>query len=109
MISFYLEFSWMYVNLAAVMFFRRDVEIVFSSYISNVKWWYCIVFQDTKTGLLQIWFVFQKTKYLYDSEEKKRFQPVAFPVDLTIRQYMECKGYQEDDLKVAEDKYGKNK
>ena len=56
-----------------------------------------------------MWFHFQKTKYVYDSEEKKRFLPVQFPVDWSMRQYMDWRGYQEeDDLKAAEKKFGKN-
>ncbi len=49
-------------------------------------------------------------KYVYDSEEKKQFLPVQFPVDWTFKQYMEWKGYQEEELiKQAEKIYGKNK
>ena len=48
-------------------------------------------------------------KYVYDAEEKKRFESVQFPVDKTFKEYMEWKGYQEDtDLKHAEQKLGKN-
>ncbi|KAJ8300410.1 hypothetical protein KUTeg_021929 [Tegillarca granosa] len=60
----------------------------------------------TPTGLS---FYFQKSKYIYDSEEKKQFLPLSLPVDNSIKYYMEWKGYQEDsDIKEAEEKFGKN-
>ncbi|GFO46819.1 cation-transporting ATPase, partial [Plakobranchus ocellatus] len=56
-----------------------------------------------------LWFIFQKTKYVYDGDENRRFSPVVFPVDHSAREYMEWKGYQEEeDLKTAEKKFGKN-
>ncbi|XP_013409364.1 manganese-transporting ATPase 13A1 [Lingula anatina] len=62
-------------------------------------------YEDTE----QIWFTFQKCKYVYDAEEKKQFLPVEFPIDYSIKTYMEWKGYQEEsDIKQAERKYGKN-
>ncbi|XP_064649673.1 endoplasmic reticulum transmembrane helix translocase-like [Lineus longissimus] len=64
---------------------------------------------DEETKKERPWFTFQKTKYLYDAEEKKQFEPVKFPVDLSMKQYTEWKGYQEDsEVAVAERKYGNN-
>ena len=66
-------------------------------------------FQNPSTGKEDVWFVFQKMKYTYDSEEKKNFVPVNFPCDLHLKTYMEWKGYEEEEqLKAAERKYGKN-
>ena len=65
--------------------------------------------QNPTTGKEEIWFVFQKMKYTYDGEEKKIFVPVDFPCDLHLKSYMEWKGYEEEEqLKAAERKYGKN-
>ena len=36
-------------------------------------------------------------KYLYDAEEKKRFEAVNFPVDLPMKDYQNWKGFQEDE------------
>ncbi|XP_068228733.1 endoplasmic reticulum transmembrane helix translocase [Palaemon carinicauda] len=56
-----------------------------------------------------IWFTFQKTKYMWDGEERKRFKGLHFPIDLQLRTYAEWRGYQEDsDLAGAERIYGKN-
>ncbi|CAH1786419.1 unnamed protein product [Owenia fusiformis] len=66
--------------------------------------------KNLETGKSEIWFIFQKTKYVYDSEEKKQFRPIQFPVNNSMREYMDWKGYQEEvELKIAEQKYGKNK
>ena len=68
------------------------------------------LFQNSSTGKDDVWFTFQKMKYTYEAEEKKRFLPIQFPTDLTFKQYMEWKGYQEDlDLKQAENIFDKNK
>ena len=54
--------------------------------------------------------MFQKMRYMYEGEEKKRFEMTRFPVDWTFGQYMQWKGYQEEEeVKVAERKYGKNR
>ncbi|XP_013793364.1 manganese-transporting ATPase 13A1-like [Limulus polyphemus] len=56
----------------------------------------------------QVWFVFQKTKYVYEPN-KKCFQGLEFPVALPMLCYQEWKGYQEDsEIAAAERKYGKN-
>ncbi|KAF8774031.1 endoplasmic reticulum transmembrane helix translocase-like [Argiope bruennichi] len=54
------------------------------------------------------WFKFQKTKYIYDFE-KKSFQGLTFPDNLSFKHYQEWKGFaDETELKAAESKYGKN-
>ena len=56
-----------------------------------------------------MWFIFQKTKYVYDGEKHKTFAPVEFPVDRSVREYMDWKGYQEEEeLKAAQKKFDKN-
>ena len=53
--------------------------------------------------------MFQKTKYMYDGVEKKRFVSVSFPVAESIQTYLDCKGYQDDaEVKHAENLFGKN-
>ncbi|KAK6631960.1 hypothetical protein RUM44_006990 [Polyplax serrata] len=55
-----------------------------------------------------VWFIFQKTKYVWDPE-KKTFRGIEFPVSNSFGKYMEWKGYQDDDaLLAAEMEYGKN-
>ncbi|KAK4879876.1 hypothetical protein RN001_008022 [Aquatica leii] len=55
------------------------------------------------------WFIFQKTKYIY-SYDKKVFQGLEFPIDKSYAEYVNWKGYQEDqDIQQAEELYGKNK
>ncbi|XP_029648967.1 manganese-transporting ATPase 13A1 [Octopus sinensis] len=57
----------------------------------------------------EAWFWFQKTKYVYSADEKKQFLPLNFPVDLSIKQFLEWKGYPDEvEIKAAEYKYGKN-
>jgi len=49
-------------------------------------------------------------RYVYDAEEKKRFEAVQFPVHWTIGEYMEWKGYKgEEPMKTAINTYGKNR
>ncbi|KAJ8917451.1 hypothetical protein NQ315_005498 [Exocentrus adspersus] len=55
-----------------------------------------------------LWFIFQKTKYIWDSD-KKIFRDLEFPINNSFSEYMSCKGYQEDtDIQQAEELYGKN-
>ncbi|KFM68900.1 putative cation-transporting ATPase 13A1, partial [Stegodyphus mimosarum] len=57
---------------------------------------------------VNVWFKFQKTKYLYDFN-KKSFRGLSFPDNLPFKYYQECKGFVDDsELKSAEGKYGKN-
>lgn len=55
-----------------------------------------------------IWFVFQKTKYIWCSD-RKTFRGLEFPVHKSNGEYMSWKGYQEDyEVQQAEQLYGKN-
>ncbi|CAH1991864.1 unnamed protein product [Acanthoscelides obtectus] len=52
--------------------------------------------------------MFQKTKYIWDSD-KKTFRGIEFPIDKTYKEYSSCKGFQEEsDITEAEQRYGKN-
>ena len=49
-------------------------------------------------------------RYIYDAEEKKRFEAVQFPVHWTVGEYMEWKGYMDDEaVKASINSYGKNR
>ncbi|NXY21162.1 AT131 ATPase, partial [Atrichornis clamosus] len=55
-------------------------------------------------------FEFQKIKYSYESDSRKQFLPVAFPVEHPMSFYQNSRGYQEDrEIRAAERKYGTNK
>ncbi|CAG9784593.1 unnamed protein product [Diatraea saccharalis] len=55
-----------------------------------------------------VWFIFQKSKYVYDWD-KKVFSTVNFPVNNTYEEYMESKGFSDDEaIDTAEKEYGKN-
>ncbi|XP_072937344.1 endoplasmic reticulum transmembrane helix translocase [Epargyreus clarus] len=55
-----------------------------------------------------VWFIFQKSKYVYDWN-KKTFCTVDFPINKTYEEYMESKGYLDDEsIDVAEKEFGKN-
>ncbi|XP_049787588.1 endoplasmic reticulum transmembrane helix translocase [Schistocerca cancellata] len=55
-----------------------------------------------------IWFMFQKTKYVWDPE-KKQFRGLQFPISLPFGDYMDWKGHQEDsDVANADLRYGRN-
>jgi len=65
-------------------------------------------YKDEVNQRVNIWFIFQKTKYVWD-ENKKQFCGLQFPVDLSFGEYMEWKGYQEDhEVTYADIKYGRN-
>ncbi|EDV27584.1 uncharacterized protein TRIADDRAFT_20897 [Trichoplax adhaerens] len=51
--------------------------------------------KDEDSNRSIIWFSFQKTKYLYDAEEKKQFHSVPFPVDRKMHFYKNWKGFNE--------------
>ncbi|XP_062846898.1 manganese-transporting ATPase 13A1 [Trichomycterus rosablanca] len=54
-------------------------------------------------------FEFQKIRYVFNWE-RKRFLPVAFPVDQLMGYFQTWRGYQEEaDLKAAEKRYGTNR
>ncbi|XP_051627800.1 endoplasmic reticulum transmembrane helix translocase [Manacus candei] len=55
-------------------------------------------------------FEFQKIKYSYETNGKRQFLPVAFPVEYPLSYYQNSRGYQEDkEIRAAEKKYGTNK
>lgn len=55
------------------------------------------------------WFIFQKTKYYWDSD-KKSFRGLQFPINHSVKHYCEWKGYlDQKEIEAAEGKYGKNK
>uniref|UniRef100_A0A131XZR5 Endoplasmic reticulum transmembrane helix translocase n=2 Tax=Ixodes ricinus TaxID=34613 RepID=A0A131XZR5_IXORI len=55
-----------------------------------------------------VWFVFQKTKYLYNFD-RKCFYGIQFPVGMPFRSYHECKGYGDDEeVANVERRFGKN-
>lgn len=48
------------------------------------------------------WFQFQKTKYIFDSKEKKQFKPIEFPLNNTLASYMESKGYSQSEKQIQD-------
>ncbi|CAG5056592.1 unnamed protein product [Parnassius apollo] len=66
--------------------------------------------KSTKKGNLNpdVWFIFQKSKYVYDWD-KKIFHTIDFPINKTYEEYIESKGYLDDEsIDIAEKEYGKN-
>ncbi|CAH3839816.1 endoplasmic reticulum transmembrane helix translocase [Pieris brassicae] len=66
--------------------------------------------KSTKRGEAKpdVWFVFQKSKYVYDWD-KKKFQSVVFPVNKQYEEYLDSKGYSDDEsIELAEKEFGKN-
>lgn len=49
-----------------------------------------------------IWFQFQKTKYIFDSKEKKQFKPVDFPINNSLSYYLESKGYSQSEKQIQD-------
>ena len=67
------------------------------------------ILQDKLTGEQLIWFMFQKTKYLYDQKEGK-FQLLKFHTSEPYSYYRDCRGYTTDmKAEAAKQLYGKNK
>lgn len=67
-------------------------------------------FLQGEDGQEALSFEFQKIKYSYETDGKKQFLPVAFPVEHPLCYYQNARGYQEDkDIRAAEKKYGTNK
>lgn len=59
-------------------------------------------------GELQFWFLFQKAKYIWDTN-KALFRCVEFPIHNTYGEYFESKGHLEDaDVALAQGTYGDN-
>lgn len=52
--------------------------------------------------------MFQKSKYVYDWD-KKSFNTVDFPINKPYEEYIEYKGYADDEaIEIAEKEFGKN-
>ncbi|CAL1689453.1 unnamed protein product [Lasius platythorax] len=61
------------------------------------------------TNQQEPWFIFQKTKYYWDSKIKS-FRGLQFPINHSVKHYCEWKGYlDQTEVEAAEEKYGKNK
>ncbi|XP_023336955.1 manganese-transporting ATPase 13A1 isoform X2 [Eurytemora carolleeae] len=60
-----------------------------------------------RTGPHQLWFSFQKIKYVFDTE-KKIFRTIQFPVDMELKTYSECKGWMEEEVHDKTMFYGNN-
>lgn len=55
-----------------------------------------------------VWFLFQKTKYIFDTETTK-FVTTSFPCDEKISHYKQWKGYTDQrELQLVEKKFGRN-
>lgn len=55
-----------------------------------------------------MWFIFQKSKYIYDWD-KKCFHTIEFPINKSYEEYMESKGYLDDEaIEFAEKEFGRN-
>ena len=62
-----------------------------------------------KSKVHEPWFIFQKTKYVWDPN-KKEFVSIQFPVNDIVKHYTQWKGYSDEkEIEEAEQKYGKNK
>ncbi|VVC97262.1 unnamed protein product [Leptidea sinapis] len=69
-----------------------------------------MIFQSTKAddSNPDVWFIFQKSKYIYDWD-KKIFHTIAFPITKVYDEYLESKGYTDDEsILMAEKDFGKN-
>ncbi|XP_077986422.1 endoplasmic reticulum transmembrane helix translocase-like [Glandiceps talaboti] len=65
--------------------------------------------ENEEKPTLDIWFSFQKFKYIYDAEEKKQFVAVQFPVDHSMNFYQHWKGYTDEvQVNKAAKLYGNN-
>jgi len=61
-----------------------------------------------RSGPYQLWFTFQKLKYVWDSE-KKVFRRVTFPIDHSLQYYREWKGWgEEQEVMDKTSLYGNN-
>ena len=58
---------------------------------------------------MHLWFQFQKLKYVFDGDDKKRFELIRFPDSLPFDEYAQSKGFADDAaVAQARDYYGKN-
>ena len=63
--------------------------------------------QHKLTGEPLTWFMFQKTKYIY---EDGKFRPLDFPVSHSFSYYLNWKGYATDmEAEATRQLYGRNR
>lgn len=55
---------------------------------------------DPATTKWNLYFYFQKTKYIWDSKNKY-FHCLKYPIDKTFGEYLQCKGYADDNEFLA--------
>jgi cation-transporting ATPase 13A1 len=64
--------------------------------------------EDNSKAEEMVWFSFQKTKYVYDFSSNK-FTVLSFPINLSINEYKNWKGYADDESVAAiERRFGGN-
>nr|SVE74947.1 EOG090X00J5 [Daphnia dolichocephala] len=64
--------------------------------------------KDALGAVVKIWFIFQKTRYNWDFEQR-HFKGTWFPTSYNYQYYLDWKGYQNDaEIKEAENNFGKN-
>ncbi|CAF1124588.1 unnamed protein product [Didymodactylos carnosus] len=65
--------------------------------------------QDPQTHKEQVWFMFQKSRYVYDESEKKTFQIIDYPLSNSFHTYLQSKGLQNDEIDQATWNFGSNR
>ncbi|KAG9509998.1 Manganese-transporting ATPase 13A1, partial [Fragariocoptes setiger] len=64
--------------------------------------------RDNHTKLSKLWFIFQKTKYVY-SDERQHFEALEFECNHELEYYKQCKGYDDpSELQHIKRLYGRN-
>lgn len=64
---------------------------------------------ESEDRTVNLWFQFQKLKYVYEGEEKKQFELIRFPDALPFDEYSKAKGFVDDAaVAAAVDYFGKN-
>ncbi|KAI2811031.1 hypothetical protein BLOT_002201 [Blomia tropicalis] len=109
----YLSSLWS-VHCQAFLSFYKESSVINATYAkvcptpNNGSPELVRLYRTRISGKDSIWFIFQKTKYIYDFD-KGQFEQIIFPGDRPIQEYQEARGYVvDDDLIVAEKLYGKN-
>lgn len=65
--------------------------------------------KDHETGKPVNAFYFQRLKYIFIDDDKSSIQPVKFPMDWSIKRYMDWRGYDtSEEHIVAQERYGTN-
>ena len=58
---------------------------------------------------VNLWFQFQKLKYVFEGDDKKRFELIQFPDSSPFAEYAQSKGFVDDDAVArARGYFGKN-